>query len=251
MRLLKSIVRKSLRSVGYDVVRHQDQERFMPCDLRFGLNVFGLVVNEFLRSRPDQPVTLLQVGANDGLQQDPVRPVLENRNVRAVLVEPIPAVYERLKANYAGFPNVQTVNCAIGASDGTLTLYALDPGHVGEPSLIASFDRPHVEQFRAIWGMPEHQLVTHEVPCLTVNTILARHGLNRVGIAVMDTEGMDHIVCNQLLDLEEPPEIVHFEYALCPEPEIRRILQRLDQMGYAVARSGLDMTATNTMPALA
>jgi hypothetical protein len=156
MKFLKTVVRKSLRSVRFDVDAYQDRSSLMKWDLRFGLNVFGLVANEFLRSRPDQVATLLQIGVNDGLQQDPVRPVLEHGNVRAVLVNPVATVYERLQANYSAFENVRTVNRAIRASDGTLT-----PGHVGEASLVSSFDRRQVEQFRVAWGLQEDQLITH------------------------------------------------------------------------------------------
>ena len=251
MKRLKSMVRKSLRSVGYDIVRYEDHGALMQWDCRYGLNVFGLVVDELLRSRPGQPLTLLQIGANDGVRQDPVRPVLAHPNVQGVLVEPIPSVHEKLRTNYAGFPNVRTANSAIGGADGTLTLYALDRRSFDDASLVASFDRRHVERFRRIWDMREDELVSHDVPCLTVQTILGHHGWKRVDIAVADTEGMDHLICNQLLDLDEPPEIIHFEYALSPEFEIRRILERLEQMNYAVARTGLDMTATRTMPVLA
>jgi hypothetical protein len=67
----------------------------------------------------------------------------------------------------------------------------------------------------------------------------------------MDSKGMDHIICNELLDLDQPPEIIHFEYALSPEFEIRGILEPLEEKHYALARTGLDMMATNTMPLLA
>ena len=222
----------------------------MRSDLRFGLNVFGLVVDDYFKSHRAEDTTLLQIGANDGVQQDPVRPILVERGLRAILVEPIPEVYEQLRANYSGFAHVETVNSAIGTSDGKLKLYMLNPGSAGESSLIASFDEASVENFRQMWKLPREQMAAMEVPCLTVKTILAKSGLTRVNIAAVDTEGMDHLICRQLLDLDPPPEIIHFEYANCPEFEVRDVLSQLQRMNYAVARSGLDMTATNCMPAL-
>jgi FkbM family methyltransferase len=248
--MLKTAVRRALRSVGYDIVRYDPQRQRMRFDLRFGLNVFELVVNDFLKSRPAETITLLQIGANDGMQQDPVRPILAGHAIRAVLVEPIPEVYERLCANYAGFARVQTVNSAIGVEDGTLQLFMLNPGLAGESSLVTSFDKAAVENFRRLWKLEPDQMIAREVPCLTVASILARSAVDHAHIAAVDTEGMDCLICNQLLDLDAPPEIIHFEYANCPEAEVRKLLARLEQMGYAVARSGLDITATNCLPAL-
>lgn len=245
---LKSIIKARLRSLGFDVVRYDESRRRLPFDLRFGLNVFDLVVRELLRSRAAESMTLLQIGANDGVQQDPVRPLLIDSGMRALLVEPLPETYRQLVVNYSGVEAVRCMNCAVGAADGEITLYALDPARAGEKSLVASFDRNHVESFARLWNLGPDAVVPVKVPCLKVESILSQGGLDKVTIAAVDTEGMDHLICHQLLDLADPPEVLHFEYANSPEHEVRRLLSRLQDMHYAVARSGLDITATTALP---
>ncbi len=242
------MVKTGMRSLGFDVVRFDESKRRLPFDVRFGLNVLDLVVRELMRARSAGSLTLLQIGANDGVQQDPVRPILVDSGMPALLVEPLPETYRQLVANYAEFAAVQCLNCAVGAADGNITLYALDSEQAQEKSLVASFDRDHVQRFAKMWGLPADSVVSVEVPCLTVASILARGGMASANIAVVDTEGLDHIICHQLLDLAVPPEVLHFEYANSPEHEVRRLLSRLEDMRYAVARSGLDITATTTMP---
>jgi FkbM family methyltransferase len=73
---------------------------------------------------------LIQVGANDGVMCDPLRRYLARdgeRNIRAVLVEPVPFYYAKLGDLYAGYPNITVLNVACGASRGRAPLYFIEP----------------------------------------------------------------------------------------------------------------------------
>ncbi|MDQ2926525.1 MAG: FkbM family methyltransferase, partial [Acidobacteriota bacterium] len=243
---MKEVLRSVAHSLGYDVIRYKSKGGRMHSDTRFGLDVFRLVVEDLVLRRPQDSLTLLQIGANDGVREDPVRPILTANGIRGVLVEPLPEPFQQLTATYADLQGVTTVNCAIGAQDGNLMLYHLAPNLVEEASLIASFDRANVEKWQSIWGLNPSAVLAREVPCRTVATLLREQGIETLTIAAVDTEGMDHIICNQLLDLPCPPEVLHFEYVNSPEFEVRQLIQRLEDMGYRMARSGLDITALRT-----
>src|SRR6476659_553208 len=78
---------------------------------------------------------VIQVGANDGIMCDPLRPYLASgraRSIRAVLIEPIPLYFEKLKDLYADYPNINVLNVACGASAGIAPLYFVDPDVAGE-----------------------------------------------------------------------------------------------------------------------
>ena len=67
---------------------------------------------------------VVQVGANDGLQNDPLRPFLTKAgNYQATLVEPNPLFYEDLDKLYAGRTDVKTFQIAAGSSYTKETLY--------------------------------------------------------------------------------------------------------------------------------
>lgn len=73
---------------------------------------------------------VIQVGANDGVMCDPLRPFLarsRGQDIRAVLIEPIPFYFEKLKALYADYPNVSVLNAACGATVGSAPLYFIEP----------------------------------------------------------------------------------------------------------------------------
>jgi FkbM family methyltransferase len=73
---------------------------------------------------------VIQVGANDGIMCDPLRRFLvhrTNQNIRALLVEPIPYYYTKLRNLYADYPNITVLNVACGASCGRAPIYFIEP----------------------------------------------------------------------------------------------------------------------------
>jgi hypothetical protein len=116
-----------------------------------------------------------------------------------------------------------------------------------ESSKIASFDRAHVEHYRALWRLPVEAVITEQVPCLTVQSLLEPLARDHVDLAVIDTEGMDHLICRDLLQLTPAPEVIHFEYANSPIDEIRALFAELTARGYTFVRGGLDVTAARAL----
>lgn len=89
-------------------------------------------VGEFYQAYFGSPgrKSVIQVGANDGIMCDPLRPFLalsRQQDVHAVLIEPIPFYFARLRALYAEYPNVSVLNVACGAAPGKAPLYFIAP----------------------------------------------------------------------------------------------------------------------------
>ena len=63
-------------------------------------------------------LTIVQVGACDGITNDPIFHHVAQGSVRAILVEPNPFAFDRLKKNYRDLQNVTLVQAAIGEQDG-------------------------------------------------------------------------------------------------------------------------------------
>lgn len=86
--------------------------------------------DEFLAgwfARPG-PKTVVQVGANDGEQNDPLRRFLERpADYAAVLVEPLPAYVDRLRTLYAGRADVTIVEAALAGERGRRRLHFIPP----------------------------------------------------------------------------------------------------------------------------
>src|SRR5262245_48292496 len=71
----------------------------------------------FSKGRRGQ-VTFIQIGANDGLRNDPIREFIVRDAWTGVLVEPLPDVFDLLKKNYSGraAARLEFVNAAISSA---------------------------------------------------------------------------------------------------------------------------------------
>lgn len=238
---VKDFVKGRLAARGLEVRRLH--ERAQP-EARWGINVLELALERWFSRRGTAGLTLLQIGANDGVEEDPVRALLLRHPLRAYLCEPLHDAYERLIANCAALPHVHPIKCAVGAASQPLRLYRLKrAGADRNVELVASFDRAHVDNFRRLWSLPEDALVTETVDCWRLPDLLAHLQLSSVDIVVVDAEGLDHVICSQALDLAPPPAVLHFEYAGLPRKALAALLARLEASGYVFARTGLDITA--------
>jgi FkbM family methyltransferase len=77
-----------------------------------------------------EPKSLIQIGANDGVMCDPLRPYLacsKESNVRALLIEPVPFYCDKLRALYEGYPNISVMQVACGAAPGRMPLFFVEP----------------------------------------------------------------------------------------------------------------------------
>ncbi len=77
--------------------------------------------------------TIVQVGANDGEQNDPLRRFLADPGQwTAILVEPLPFYADRLRALYRGRTDVAVVEAALGAERGSRQLFFIPPAIADE-----------------------------------------------------------------------------------------------------------------------
>src|SRR4051812_7423126 len=65
----------------------------------------------------------IQVGANDGITDDDIRVHVVGQQWRGILIEPLPDVFEQLRANYSGFDRLQFANLAITSATGPVEFW--------------------------------------------------------------------------------------------------------------------------------
>lgn len=71
---------------------------------------------------------IIQVGANDGIQNDPIRKFLKTSNkYKAILIEPIPYYFNKLKLLYKKRKDIKIINVAVGARNKKKKLYFIPP----------------------------------------------------------------------------------------------------------------------------
>jgi FkbM family methyltransferase len=181
-------------------------------------------------------VFFIQIGANDGVRNDFLREYVLKNGWRGILVEPIPYLFEQLRANYSGVAGLIFENKAIAEQCGSMPMYRLAP----DPALppwsggLASFDREHFFKECNFIKDPEKYLVTETIQTTTVEMLLQSHQVTGCDLIVIDTEGYDYKVLKQF-DLKKlSPALVVMEHKHLSEAEKHAALEKFADAGYAV-----------------
>lgn len=192
------------------------------------------VIAEFARCYPT--AFFVQVGANDGLKLDPLRPHILARQWSGIMIEPVPYVFEQLAAQYRSHPRIMLEKVAVAEHDGTAELYYL-PESSDETlpdwyDALASFRRDVLLKHEDFIPDIASRITSIEVPCLTFESICDKHEVDTIDLVQMDTEGYDAEVI-KLIDLERySPKLVMFEHLHLDSDDWQECLTRLRRHGY-------------------
>jgi len=207
------------------------------------------ILDQFSRSRGGR-VSFVQIGANDGLRNDPIREFVARDDWRGVLIEPLPAVFEMLRRNYDylnGSGKLAFENAAISGSDASLSFFTVAHTLLRRLSLDAqlellrksSFSREHMEQFVD----DPADVVRVDVPCTTVGAIIQRHfPENTIDLLVIDAEGHEAVILKSLDFAQSRIGAVLFESHHL-EGEGKDVFRLLEGHGYTVHKAGGDAFA--------
>ena len=150
--------------------------------------------------------TFLQIGASDGLRNDPLRDFVVRDHWSGVLVEPLPDVFPLLEKNYARLArrgNLRFVNAAVSSRSASLPFYSFQNSFLsGKPleerlHLLrkASFDRDQVLPFAEC----EQNIAVIEVPCVGIGELLATcFPEGRLSLLALDVEGHEHEILGEI-----------------------------------------------------
>ena len=141
-------------------------------------------------------------------------------------VEPQPILCERLRYNLAqnGLTHVRLAQCALGDSDGEMTLYTYKKNY-GEASL-----KP---------GMDHHQHDgSVQVPVMPLTTLLARENITHIDAMKLDAEGAEDSILTPFFRTAPSsllPRMILLEYV--PSRWQSDLRSLLEAHGYALDRS--------------
>jgi len=194
---------------------------------------------------------VIQVGANDGLLDDPLRHILTERSLPVLFVEPLPDRFRELRRNTRAMANVVFENVAIGTKSGTGTLYRLRDDVDGLPDWfrgVASFDRRVLLKHKS-WGRVARSAVMSaieevEVPVITFGQLLDKHpDIGRIMALQVDTEGHDAVVVESAIAAGCAPRVIQFEHRHLRYDSQWKIRDLLTSQGYGLVSDVNDTLA--------
>lgn len=183
---------------------------------------------------------VVQVGSDDG-KGDLVSRNIQQSGYSALLIEPVPKVFERLVNNYSGNKDVQFCNAAVADIEGRLTFYMVSSDaatHLGDRlphwwDQIGSFDRSHIAKH--LGGMLNPFIESIEVDAKPLQKIVDQFGILVIDLLHIDAEGLDHVVLRSLDFTRVTPKVILFEHKHIPSREKREAQRFLEEYGYRVS----------------
>jgi FkbM family methyltransferase len=211
------------------------------------------LLRAFARLYPE--AVFVEVGSNDGTHHDHLRPFIRSRSWSGVMVEPVPYVFERLRANYGDLDRIAFANVAIADRDGELPFYHLAEVSEDERERVpgwydglGSFSRDVVlDHAREIPDIAE-RLVRTDVPTRTLASLCREHGIDAIDLLLIDTEGYDYELIRSIDLAAQHPRLMiyeHFHLSRDDRAACRRLVQ---SNGYETMEEGFDTWCVDTAP---
>ncbi|MEZ4775820.1 MAG: FkbM family methyltransferase [Bacteroidia bacterium] len=207
--------------------------------------------------------TVIQIGANDGINNDPIHKFIKRDKWKGVLLEPQKDIFEKsLQKLYQRNKEIVTVNAALGESDGIAFLYKIAFCNSRWATGLASFDKQVLlEAFSSgyvkrkadevnipIPPNPEDQITAEEVMLICPETLMKKYRIEKIDLLQIDTEGFDYEVIKLFNIKKTQPVVIIYENIHLSETDRAACLQLLRDNGYSVVLKGANTLAMQNPP---
>ena len=229
---VKRAVQRFTAGRGYDIVK-----RLSPLPGN-ALPLIDILIDHGVLSHGRRAI--LQIGANDGVLDDPVHGAIRRHGLAALLVEPLPDVFANLVKNYADLPGVKCVNVAVGRVAGEATLYRVWPGTEGLPDWtqgLASFNEAVLIKHASWPGVDRSKFLSAiehvTVPVQPIRDLLSSHpDIVDYMMLQIDVEGYDLEILKSAAECDFLPQIICYEHKHLSHDDQIEARQLLLDQGY-------------------
>lgn len=204
-----------------------------------------------------RPFQMVNVGACDGVLFDDVTPWLNRiKGARAMLVEPIPYNQQRLRRNYPDADRFVIEPVAVTRTRGTISVKTFDAAALESGVLpiefigCSSITDTNLMSGKNAWGEADgnfNKFAPHlkdiEVPGEPLQALLDRNRIDHIDAFLVDCEGADWLVFEQLDIARYRPGMIKVEIGALSATDIGNVLVRLKTSGYRVGIQAEDVWA--------
>jgi FkbM family methyltransferase len=192
-------------------------------------------IDEFtdLFSKSRKEVTVVQIGANDGINNDPIHKFIKRDHWQGVLLEPQRYVFENfLKPLYRKTPGINVLNAALDLSDGTKPIYKISVSESRWATGLTSFNRSVLEESvrsgyvgrqalkegAALPASSDDYITEESVQCISTPSLVKKFNLDKIDWLQIDTEGYDFEIIRMFnIEITRPEVIVYENLHFSPE----------------------------------
>ncbi len=185
-------------------------------------------------------VFLIQIGANDGITEDPIHRLLTKFpriDWNGILIEPQKEDFNKLIKNYENFTGFTMANIAITKRSGPIKLYTPKTQFRNETwsTLLGSLvpERGLMREH-----MKNNTFEVEVVEGVTFDDILEKHNVLSVDLLQIDTEGYDYEIIKTIDFGRVKPKIINFERKNLRADERKKVYELLWSRGYTIREYG-------------
>ncbi|MBW2939736.1 FkbM family methyltransferase [Zhongshania aquimaris] len=197
-------------------------------------------------SKSNQRDFFVQIGVNDGDQQDPFQRVIEQNEWRGVMVEPVIYVFNRLIKNKDHLKHrVKFANVAISDQSGKADFWHLqeDAKLAEERRLydaLGSFRKEVVLSHKYLIPDIEERLIKTEVDTLTFDDFCELYDVKRIDVLQIDTEGYDYEIIKAINFDKVKPGLLIYEHLHLSDEDRRECRKIIQGHGYRYYEDTMD-----------
>lgn len=202
--------------------------------------------------RSGEPQRFIQIGAMDGVSFDDVAAYIDMYGWTGLYVEPVPSAFAALVRNRSGQGH-RFERSAIVEKDGPVEMLIIDPVAIEQRlvhdcfagmsavwpprnGLASEGDRAVVEQYG-------QRIVVRGI---TLATLFKKHDIPSFDMFLVDTEGLDWVVLNQLDLRTYRPQVIRLERINLSDQDLARVREKLTSHGYITEEMGQNIDGVLT-----
>jgi FkbM family methyltransferase len=235
---MKSQIRKLIGALGYEVrgTRLTPRQLLQPHLLR-PLEFDDAICRRMFEA--GDALTFIQIGAFDGLIQDPLRKYIVSRGWRGVMVEPQPGPAGKLRELYKDNGHITVLQAASDCQMQVRPFFAVDsPDAPAWAGALGSFQKDVILKHAVAIPCLEKMIREVSVDCITFDSMLARLPAAHLDVLQIDTEGAAAFILSLFPFERVKPAIIHWEIRHLSLGEREDCLGLLAGFGYRFAPSG-------------
>jgi FkbM family methyltransferase len=205
-----------------------------------GLPMFQNLLTKFVDNLPED-VFFVEIGANDGIDFDPIYQAVIKKKWSGVYIEPQKSVFLKLQSNFHGRENIFFENIAITKEEMFVDLFSPNEEITNGNSLIASM---HMNK-GVLRHFTESELRKETVQGKPFQYIIDKYELKnkKRTLLLIDVEGFEKEVIESINFNTYKPDYLIFEHAHLTYDIHREINASLVDVGYKIYLDKMDTLA--------
>jgi FkbM family methyltransferase len=224
--------------------------------------LFGIIYKFFYKPRKDSlsgftslfskslnKITVIQIGANDGINNDPIHKFIRRDSWQGVLLEPQKYVFEKyLKPLYSKSDGIVVLNAALDYNDGHKPIFKLAFSNSRWATGLTSFNRKVLEMAVDSGAveiqakkegiiLPEKKddyISEEKVMCISTSSMLRQNNIEKIDWLQIDTEGFDYEIIKMFNIDETRPTVISYENMHLSEEDKKSCIDYLISKNYKI-----------------